>query len=190
MALVGEPSSLSEIQAGLQRVDAEVARYFASISTEAFFEHPPQVWSPAENLAHLLKSIRPVVLALRVPRQVSGLIWGLPAASRSFAELVSTYKAALAAGGTAPAAFVPELGEPSGDLVAAKAKLVADWERTAGKLEAALATWKDADLDKANLPHPLLGKLTVRELLFFTLYHNLHHVNDVHRLLGEAEVEI
>lgn len=190
MPLVGNPSSLTEIEAALPRVSGEVSSTFSSIPPDLFFQHPPQVWSPAENLAHLLKSVRPVVLALRVPRQVSGLIWGGAGASRSFAELVAEYKAALAAGGTAPAAFVPELDEPSGDLQAAQQQLLANWQRTAQKLESALAGWQDADLDKARLPHPLLGKLTVRELLFFTLYHNLHHVNDVRRLLSQAEVAV
>ena len=32
-----------------------------------------------------------------------------------------------------------------------------------------------ADLDAVLLPHPLLGKLTVREMLFFTVYHVQHH---------------
>ena len=36
-----------------------------------------------------------------------------------------------------------------------------------------------ADLDRYRLPHPLLGKLTVREMLFFTVYHNYHHVRSV-----------
>lgn len=31
--------------------------------------------------------------------------------------------------------------------------------------------------------------MTVREILFFTLYHNMHHVNDVQRLLGQPEAE-
>jgi hypothetical protein len=25
------------------------------------------------------------------------------------------------------------------------------------------------------LPHPLLGKLTIREMLYFTVYHGEHH---------------
>jgi hypothetical protein len=35
------------------------------------------------------------------------------------------------------------------------------------------------------LPHPLLGKLTVREMLFFTLYHQRHHVAVVERRIAE-----
>lgn len=190
MAFVGAPASLAEIQSALGRVNQQVHVFFAGVSSERFFEHPPKVWSAGENLVHLTKSIRPVALALRVPRQLSGVIWGSPGASRSYAELVALYKAALAAGGQAPAQFVPELEEPTGDREAAKDAVMAGWERSAAKLEGALRNWKDEDLDKANLPHPLLGKLTVRELMFFTLYHNLHHVNDARRLLGEPQLEI
>jgi len=33
----------------------------------------------------------------------------------------------------------------------------------------------EAALDKYILPHPLLGKLTLREMLYFTAYHVAHH---------------
>lgn len=56
-------------------------------------------------------------------------------------------------------------------------------------MQAALGKWSDKALDSYLLPHPLLGKMTVREILFFTLYHNLHHVNDVQRLLNQPETE-
>jgi uncharacterized damage-inducible protein DinB len=39
-------------------------------------------------------------------------------------------------------------------------------------------------LDRLRLPHPALGKLTVREMLFFTIYHNIHHVENVVRRLS------
>ena len=34
-------------------------------------------------------------------------------------------------------------------------------------------------LDRYRLPHPLIGKLTLRELLLWTLYHNAHHVQRI-----------
>ena len=34
------------------------------------------------------------------------------------------------------------------------------------------------------MPDPALGQLTVREMLYFTLYHNLHHVRNVAGRLG------
>ena len=35
--------------------------------------------------------------------------------------------------------------------------------------------WSERALDRYRLPHPLLGRLTVREMLLFTLYHSVHH---------------
>ncbi|MCB9182399.1 MAG: DinB family protein [Flavobacteriales bacterium] len=35
--------------------------------------------------------------------------------------------------------------------------------------------WSESDLERYLLPHPLLGKLTLREMLYFTLYHVQHH---------------
>ena len=32
------------------------------------------------------------------------------------------------------------------------------------------------DLDVYILPHPLLGKVTLREMLYFTIHHNEHHL--------------
>src|SRR5579859_3509649 len=42
-----------------------------------------------------------------------------------------------------------------------------------------VATWSEIDLDRYRLPHPLLGKLTVREMLFFTVQHLAHHASKV-----------
>ncbi|MBX3046378.1 MAG: DinB family protein [Anaerolineales bacterium] len=184
-----DPYMLPEIQAELARTNNTVTEYFAAIPVDVFFEHPPQVWSPAENLGHLSKSVRAATLGLRVPQAVSGLIWGAAAASRRYPQLIAEYKDKLETGAQSPPEFVAEMDMPTGDLAAAKQAVLQRWQQSAAKLESALAGWKDEDLDKARLPHPVLGKLTVRELVFFTLYHNLHHVNDVRVLLGEKAQE-
>lgn len=183
------PHALPEIVAEITRTNQLIFEYFSSIEEEAFFAHPAHVWSPAENLAHLSKSVRAATLGLKVPQAVSGLIWGA-AESRSFAELVSEYRQALAEGGESPPEFVAEIPEPIADKAATRQAVLQRWQQSAAKLAAAAASWDDEDLDKARVPHPLLGKLTIRELLFFTLYHNLHHMNDARRLLGEADVEV
>ena len=33
----------------------------------------------------------------------------------------------------------------------------------------------EEDLDNYILPHPLIGKTTIREMLYFTIYHVQHH---------------
>ena len=37
----------------------------------------------------------------------------------------------------------------------------------------------EEDLDYYVLPHPLLGKLTLREMLYFTIYHVKHHEKQI-----------
>jgi hypothetical protein len=60
------------------------------------------------------------------------------------------------------------------------------WIEVGNRLYEILQKWPENDLDKYRLPHPLLGKLTLREMLFFTLYHNRHHMNNVQRRLDQT----
>lgn len=180
--------SLPEIITELRDNAQQVAAAFAAVPAAQFYLHPPQVWSAAENLAHLIKSVRIATLAYRLPARMSGLVWGTASRSRSYAELLAAYRAKLQRGAEAPAAFLPELGEPPTDPAAGQRVLLEQWMQSMSKLLKTLDGWQEADLDKAQVPHPLLGKLTLRELLFFTRYHNLHHVNDMQRLLGLPEV--
>ncbi|QLH34686.1 MAG: DinB family protein [Cyclobacteriaceae bacterium] len=43
------------------------------------------------------------------------------------------------------------------------------------RLAAKLNRFSEAELDLYILPHPLLGKLTLREMIYFTCYHVQHH---------------
>ncbi len=38
-----------------------------------------------------------------------------------------------------------------------------------------LNNWDEQNIDKYLLPHPLLGKITMREMLYFTDLHIQHH---------------
>ena len=46
--------------------------------------------------------------------------------------------------------------------------------------------WTETQLDAHRMPHPLMGKLTVREMMLFTLLHNRHHVQVAERRLQET----
>ena len=36
--------------------------------------------------------------------------------------------------------------------------------------------YSEQQLDTFILPHPLLGKVTLREMMYFTIYHAEHHL--------------
>ena len=96
--------------------------------------------------------------------------------SRSFPVVRDVYRARLQTGATA-GRFAPSVRPAPNDPGAWQAEVLASWRHAASALHSSVTGWKEPALDRYRLPHPLLGRLTVREMLFFTLYHNAHHLN-------------
>ena len=182
---VHEPRSLPELVRELWSLHEQSTAFWSAFDTAEFYAPIGTAWSPADNVRHLLKSNRPVARALATARIALAVRFGLNLrASRSYAEVRETYRAALAGGVTA-GRFAPSPEPPHADPEVARSTLMAERDAVAGRLEAALAGWGEWSLDHLRLPHPALGSLTVREMMFFTLYHNLHHVLNVARRKGE-----
>ena len=188
MIHLGSPFSIAEIVSGLKLEIKAVCDYFADIPEAEFFKAPPDVWNPAENLVHLIKSASPLVTAFKLPKLALKMRFGKAKhASRSLAEVRDAYMNFVYAGtAIAPSSFAPDVSDRS---AAERERILQGWERKCGQLVSAVESWADGDLDQLVVPHPLLGDMTLREILLFTLYHNQHHVNDVQRLRGELESE-
>lgn len=144
-----------------------------------FFDKPGSKWSVAENVQHLIVSTSTSTLAFSLPLFIVRLVAGEPnRESRTYDALVEKYKAKLAAGGAASGRFVPK---PI-TIKAGKEKLMAKWKSTTEKyLAALLKSRTENDLDNYLVKHPLLGKITLRELCYFTIYHTEHHLNIIAR---------
>ena len=128
-------------------------------------------WTPAQEVEHILRAVRPVSMALRVPKWFLRWRFGKPnRPPRDYDGLVQRYKEKLAAGGRASGRFVPP-PVPAGDMEGIAASL----RGTVKTLCERVDSWTEHELDTVLLPHPLLGKLTVREMLYFTIYHVQHH---------------
>lgn len=186
MELPTEPRTRDDIVAGLRRVHDESRAYWLGFTPEAFLVPLGEAWSPADNVRHLTKSVRPVAMALGIPRLILRLRFGRPkTASRTYLALRGDYHQLLAAGGKA-GGYAPSPLRAESDAQAARTRILAQHAQAVAALARAITRWPDAKLDGYQLPHPLLGPLTIREMLFFTLYHNQHHVNVVRRRIAEA----
>lgn len=134
---------------------------------------PNGKWSAGQQLDHIVRSVQPVSLALGLPFWVLRLLFGKSnRPSKSFEALVDKYKSRLAAGGKASGRFVPAMVGWE-----AKSKRLAALEKQLNHLIRRMDRFSETQLDTLLLPHPLLGKLTLREMLYFTLYHVEHHHN-------------
>ena len=172
----GEPYSGSEIVAAVHRVHAAGEAFMESLPARVFVEPQGSKWSPADHVRHLTKSTRPVALGLALPKPMLGVLFGRKEGpSRSFEEIRLVYRARLEAGGQA-GVFAPSSRPVAPDPESWRQTVLDGWrEATLGML-ARLVAWDEESLDLYRLPHPLLGRLTVREMLFFTLYHDAHHL--------------
>jgi len=134
-------------------------------------------WTPAQHLEHILRSVRPVASVLLLPKWILRWRFGRPDREpRTYAALVQRYQERLATGGTAPARFAP-----SNIQAKQVEELATALQQVVHSLTHRVRTWTETDLDTTLLPHPLLGKVTVREMLFFTVYHVQHHKRLVER---------
>jgi hypothetical protein len=143
---------------------------------ETDFENEPNgKWSAGQHLEHLVKSIKPLNFALSLPGFVPGLLFGkAKKASRTYDEIKQFYQGKLSDGAKASGAYLPKKVS-----FYYKEKLSNTLVNEAEKLAEKLEAKSEAELDSIVLPHPILGKLTLREMLFFTIYHTEHHTKSV-----------
>jgi hypothetical protein len=175
----------SEISSSLRALCTASELYWNAMSAEEFARPLGGAWSPADNVRHLTKSVRAVSRGMKAPTLVLRLLFGWNRRrSRVMDVLVEEYQRALRGGGQA-GRFAPRRRAVPTDLEAYRRDILAAHRSSVAQLALQTLDWSRRRIDSVRLPHPLLGKLTVREMLLFTIYHNLHHVQVVARRRGE-----
>lgn len=153
--------------------------FILSLSEPDFMFAPENKWSAGQQLDHIGRGVSPVKMALTLPKLVPQLLFGkADRDSTDYESLVKKYREKLAGGGKASKRFIPPaIGFDK--RVGLKNKLL----KTVEKLNRNMAGFSEKQLDEYLLPHPILGKLTIREMLYFTIYHVEHHHQAVLRNL-------
>ena len=145
------------------------------LSTEEFSVSKNDKWTAGQQLEHIYLSVKPVGLGFRLPKFLLKLIWGKSnREGRSYDALIERYQARLENGGKAAGPFVPKKVDQNQGQ-----KLKENLKNEVVKLCLSIEKISEEDLDYYVLPHPLLGKLTLREMLYFTIYHVKHHEKQI-----------
>jgi hypothetical protein len=174
------PYTGPDLTAALRALHDESVEYWSTLATPDFFAPIGSAWSPADNVRHLTKAMRAVTAGLKIPRWLLWLRFGRGETSRGYDQMKEVYLARLARGASA-GRFAPSAAGAHDDPE--RRRIMEFHAAAVDDLRAALARWPERALDTRRLPHPLLGSITVREMLFFTLYHNRHHLDGVRRRL-------
>jgi hypothetical protein len=170
---MSHPATKLEILAALESNARSIVAYFSNLPERAAFYGDADHWSPAHHLVHLTKSSVSVERALR-----SGALPLHPAArSRTYPEVRDAAATALA---RTPKERLIEMGRtvviaPDTGL----ADLTKAFESASAGLRTTASTWAEDAMDRHAIAHPLMGEITVREMLLFFIVHERHHLKIV-----------
>lgn len=188
---VRPPASREEILAEISRLAAVIEAFASSMDTATFFA--PQIedgltrWSPAEQIRHLTRSTYPLARGLSLPRLVLALRFGLRLRRpQSYAQVAERYARFLREERPQAGRFAPSRDEAAPDD-ARRAQIMARFRDAVSRLAGAVERWPERALDRYRVPHPLLGGMSVREMLFFTAFHTAHHGSQIARRAAPAE---
>lgn len=177
---IDSPRTTKELRAGLVRLHREIGEAVGEMSTEEFLAPQGQHWSPAEHLRHLVTANRMLAAGLKTPKILLTLRFGRSrVGSQSYEEVRSRYRGALAAGGRASGRYDPSERTIDKEPEVLRRWIMKRWDAAGRELEESMSGWSDTSLDRQQAKHPLLGVMTARELLYFTLYHNAHHARRI-----------
>ncbi|MEM9647040.1 MAG: DinB family protein [Bacteroidota bacterium] len=157
-----------------------------TLSDEDFERTPGTKWTAGQQLDHILKSVIPVAKAFNSPLEVLESKFGLSEKpSRSYTQLVEDYLMVLQ---KLKDFVLPERFVPHPLSAENKSTKFEELVQTIFLLNQGLRHFEEETLDTHSIFHPAMGKLSLREILYFTIYHVTHHEKQIQKNLNDHPV--
>ena len=160
----------------IQDKHQELYRWLEKHPIDLWAEGPEGKWTSGQHIVHLIHSAQPLNKALKIPKFILKWKFGRPnRTARTYNEVKKRYLERLSE------AQEDILSPYSRDMPETPPTSKNDWIKKLKKEEqiyiSLVLKWKEKDLDKVLLPHPLMGRMLLREMLMWTAYHTEHHLN-------------
>ncbi|CAL2082062.1 DinB family protein [Tenacibaculum sp. 190524A02b] len=140
---------------------------------ENYIKGPENKWTTGQHIVHLVDSIQKVNHALSYPKFILKYKFGTSNREvRAYEHIVERYQEKLSQNKEKAKAFNIKVTTPSLNKFQ---QLVTKLKIQNKKLQHKTNRWKDQDLNNLILPHPLMGKMPIREIIMWTAYHTEHH---------------
>lgn len=175
----------TDIVARLKRLQTAVNDTVAAMTPEQFERVTGEEWSAADYLKHLILSVKPFARVVSLPLDKLHEMFGVPdRGSMTYEAFVELYNRRLEEGMRAElvSAVTPVEYRLPPETTDLKATLLMAWNEGNDRLIATVNTLDEEVLDRYQLPHPAVGLITLREMLYFTAHHNKLHGNDIRRV--------
>ncbi|HTF06087.1 MAG TPA: DinB family protein [Bacteroidia bacterium] len=161
----------SEIISSLTAHHTSFINYINGLSDDEYTVSPNQKWTAGQHVQHIILCVKPLVQVFSMDKFAIEQTFGVAhKPSRIFDDMCNAYSEKLKEGIKAPDRFVPAAVSPD------QRKLQGE---TLTKVVQALCEkiegFTEPELDRMCIPHPVLGKLTMREMLYNAVDHVRHH---------------
>ncbi|GAA0881970.1 DinB family protein [Sphingobacterium siyangense subsp. cladoniae] len=148
-----------------------VIAYIQALPEPHFSYRNHEKWTAGQQLKHILLTLLPFPKVLQPKDYIAQKFGSLQRATWDYDTVRNNY---LKTSRQAPSQFLPEEILP-----AQKEGLIAQLEEVLATINQLFVLYNEEELDSLVLPHPLLGKLSIREMFFLMSYHPLHHLNQI-----------
>jgi hypothetical protein len=179
--ILKEKMTSTDILNKLESGQNDIAIFFDGLDDKIFFDGTDERWGPAQHLAHLTFTHKRVARGF-VAKDLLPEYSGEP---KNYDEVVANYLAALqraSSGG-----FLANNPFAAKSESTDKKAVIEEFVQTTKGLRDAARLWSEAELDTKGMQHPLIGMLSVREMLLFMIYHNQHHLSGVQKIITKSE---
>lgn len=158
----------------LERKHNDVFRWLEKEDEDKWLYAPEDKWTVGQHFLHLVQSLKMLNKAMSLPKFFIKYKFGKAnRPSRTYNEVVKRYQEKLAQNTERARIFNKDLRVPEVDE---KRTLLDVLMIQNKKLQYKTNKLSEKHLDELILPHPLMGKMTLREIVMWTAYHTEHHL--------------
>jgi len=157
-----------------EQAHMELIGYVQTLPAAAYLYSYEDKWTAGQQLVHVILCLQVTSKALLPVAVIEQRFGKTERPEMTFDELVRYYLAGLAAGGKAPERFLPgAVG------IEQREQVNTELMNLLATIRQQLMVYSEEEMSSLALPHPFLGKLSIRELFYLMTYHAGHHQRQI-----------
>lgn len=159
----------------LEEKHKKLSDWLSEHPTEKWIKGPEGKWTTGQHILHLVNSIQLLNNVLSYPIFILKYKFGVAnRESRDYETVANKYEDKLLANKDRAAKFNKGLKKPT---LKQRDCLLTRYQKQQKKLQFKTKKISEKNLDTLVVPHPLMGKMTIREIIMWTAHHTEHHLN-------------
>ena len=163
----------SEITTLLEEKHKELFTWLNQQPGENWEVGPQKKWTTGQHILHLVNSLQALNNALSYPKFVLKYKFGTcNRPIRDYKTVARKYQEKLEKNQDRARKFNKDLKKPT---LKGRERLITRFQIQQKKLQYKTNRISDKNLDTLVIPHPLMGKMPVREIIMWTAHHTAHH---------------